>query len=138
MSQHQPVGRTASAQALGSERRAWVRYPTSLETSCKPLTVRRPDEGWCLAQVRDISVAGIGLVLSRRFEPGAILTIDLPRTSPRFSPMLLARVVHTTELAEGGWMVGCEFANHLSQDDLRALVEEGTAGGVRPSVGRRP
>jgi PilZ domain len=99
--------------------------------------VRQPDEGWCLAQVRDISVAGIGLVLSRRFEPGMILTIDLPRTSPRFSPMLLARVVHATEQREGEWVIGCEFANHLSPEDLRVYVEEGRPRGSRPRVGRR-
>jgi PilZ domain-containing protein len=137
MSQHETAGRTETAQTVGIERRAWVRYPTRLETSCKPLTVRQPDEGWCLAQVRDISVAGIGLVLSRRFEPGMILTIDLPRTSPRFSPMLLARVVHATEQREGEWVIGCEFANHLSPEDLRVYVEEGRPRGSRPQVGRR-
>jgi hypothetical protein len=132
MSQANTARQLQEAQAALFERRTWVRYPSSLATSCRPLSARRSEDAWCLAQVRDVSLGGIGLVLPRSFEPGVILTIDLPRTSPSFSPLLLARVVHATEQAPGEWIVGCEFANQLSPEDLRALVGDTLGRKIHP------
>jgi hypothetical protein len=33
-----------------------------------------------------------------------------------------ARVVHSCELGDGAWQVGCRFEHPLSDDDLRALA----------------
>ena len=58
------------------ERRAWVRYPCSLEVSC-PLPAPPPANG-CMARVRDISARGLGLVLNRKVQLG-------PRQVPRLA-----------------------------------------------------
>jgi TPP-dependent trihydroxycyclohexane-1,2-dione (THcHDO) dehydratase len=71
---------------------------------------------------QDISVNGIGLVLSQRFEPGTVLAIELLISSQSFSQTLQARVLHTTAQADGRWSAGCELLDQLSDDQLRALL----------------
>jgi hypothetical protein len=68
-------------------------------------------------------VGGIGLVVNRSFEPGTMLTIELPNVgqSPFF--LQLARVIWTKAEADGDWCVGCEFATPLTEDDLEAWLE---------------
>ena len=122
MSNQQTTPKTPAAGARQAERRAWVRYPTDLPGSCQPLGQRRDDNLWWSAQVRDLSAGGIGLVVSRRFEVGTILSVELPSTTQGPSVSVLARVVRCAALADGRWLIGCEFASPLSEDDVRALA----------------
>jgi hypothetical protein len=74
------------------------------------------------ATVRDLSINGIGLVLARRFEPGAGLVIEVPGTASDVSESLLARVVHATSVGRNLWLLGCTFPSPLSDDELNALL----------------
>jgi hypothetical protein len=59
--------------------------------------------------VRDISSEGIGLLLGRRFEPGAMLSIELTDAHVERPRLLLARVVHA------------ELVGPLSDEEVHAL-----------------
>jgi hypothetical protein len=102
-----------------AERRASVRYRSSLKGSCQTLSAQR-ETSW-EATVRDISPEGIGLLLERRFEPGAVLSIDVTDSRDEQSRLLLARVVHATARPEGGWLIGCELISPLSDEEVHAL-----------------
>jgi hypothetical protein len=113
---------TEDQQTLECERRRVPRYPSDLETTCKPL-VSRDGSSW-LAQIRDISTLGIGLVLQRRFERGTLLVMDLENPARNISRNVVARVVHTTALPLGQWLLGCVFTKELDADDLQFFSAE--------------
>jgi hypothetical protein len=106
------------------ERRAWLRFPSQQDISCKPSA--RPREGEAAVvwpgKVRDVSPAGIGLSMSRRFEPGAELIVEISARADQ-TLSLPVRVVHATPGENGLWIIGCEFDCSLSQEELRRLLE---------------
>jgi hypothetical protein len=69
------------------------------------------------ARVRNISRGGINLVLKRAFEPGTLLSVDLPGSALTIE--VLACVVRCEELEEESWELGCTFAAELSDEDLQ-------------------
>jgi hypothetical protein len=115
-----PIQPKRAPQATGAERRAWVRYPCERESVCQPYTQEK-DELWWPAQIRDISAGGVGLLMTRRFEPGTILSIELATGIESPARQLLVRVKHASTRNGQGWVVGCEFFAPLSDDDLSAL-----------------
>jgi hypothetical protein len=108
---------------LKIERRAWLRFPNEQDIICHPVTGRPQDEpelAW-LGKVRDISPAGIGLSMSRRFEPGAELIAEL--SVKRDASLLLpVRVIHATPDEKGQWIIGCEFIFPLSEEELQICL----------------
>jgi hypothetical protein len=125
--------RPRTGQASPVERRAWIRYPTDRDAFCQPETGRKDHDLWWQAQIRDISTGGIGLVLNRGFKPGTLLSVELPSTNQSLLILRLARVVHATAQADGSWVIGCEFATHLRDDDLQALTGTGPARATAPA-----
>ena len=103
------------------ERRRAERHPSNLGATTRPFDTE-VTLGWGAA-VRDISTSGIGLRLCNPFPAGTYLTVDLdlPPGQPT-APPLLARVVHSHDLADGTWHVGCEFVQPLSHSELEILV----------------
>jgi hypothetical protein len=106
----------------GAECRVWERHPCDLQTSCQPIAARADGDYLWPATVRDISAGGVGLVVARRFEPGAGLVIEIPATDTTPADSLLARVMHATALPHGLWLLGCSFPSQLSDDELRGLL----------------
>lgn len=102
-----------------AERRATVRYQSTAQGSCQTFPSRR-ESAWDAA-IRDISTSGIGLVLGRRFEPGALLSIEVMDRSEGQMRQLLARVAHATARREGGWLIGCSLINSLTDEEVAAL-----------------
>src|SRR5206468_6660093 len=96
--------RPTSVESPGGERRAAIRYPCDLESSCQPIGREQRADSWP-ARVGDLSAAGIGLILPRRFEAGTLLVFDLQ--SQNLSRRLLAHVVHAQQHTDGRWMLGC-------------------------------
>ena len=114
----------AAQQPWPNDRRAWVRYPCDLKSSCEPVplpTASQPEWKWA-AEIRDISVAGAGLVLARRFEPGTPLFIDLASRGDGTPCTLSVRVARLASLPMGGWLLGCQFDTPLSEEDLKSLL----------------
>ena len=96
------------------------RRPTGLEAFCRSVAAVK-DDPWP-ARVRDLSAGSIGLLLTRRFEPGTLLVIELEKKTESLSHTLVGRVVHARQYASGGWEVGCTLANKIADDDLQALL----------------
>lgn len=105
---------------LKGERRASVRYESNAKGSCQTLSLHR-ESAW-EATVRNISCDGIGLLLGRRFEPGALLSIELTESSQERQRLLLARVAHATPQPDGKWLVGCTLLNPLGEDEIQTLL----------------
>jgi hypothetical protein len=111
----------AADQTLANERRASVRVSCDLDSTCQPI-VGEHTKSWP-ARVVDISAGGIGLVLSRRFEPGAMLSVCLASPDGETRTLFL-RVVHLAKNVDGGWRLGCAFASELGEEELRAFKAE--------------
>ena len=101
-------------------RRAYVRFPCELDGSLSPITGNRGQQ-WT-GKVRDISQGGMGIALSRRFELGTLLSVEIQEADGRSSGSLLARVVHVTPHSGGGWLIGCCFTNELGEDEVKTLA----------------
>src|SRR5262249_55609707 len=112
------VGRQPkSAGSVAEEdRRVWVRFPADLETTYQPAgnAVR------LAARVRDVSIGGLSLEVDRCFDPGDLLSVELPGATEQSRTTVLACVVHVTPRADSGWVLGCTFARELNAEDLAA------------------
>jgi PilZ domain len=104
-----------------SDRRAWVRFPCDLGSSC--CASAGDDRTRWTARMQDISRGGARVVVDRRFEPGTILNIQVEAAAREDIPsVLLARVVHVKAESGGFWALGCRFARELTEKDLYVLV----------------
>jgi hypothetical protein len=112
----------ASSPGKSVEFRVWERFPCGLDTSCQPLAARGDNDVSWSAHIRDVSVGGLGVVLTRRFERGAALAIEIPAAPDCPGETLLAKVMHTTRLPDGQWLHGCAFVSQLSDDEVQSLV----------------
>jgi hypothetical protein len=107
------------------ERRAWVRYASSLKTLCQS-NAARIEDFWQLARIQNISVSGVSLVLNRPFEVESSIIVDPIHIRSLAMPSITARVVHATAQPDGSWVVGCAFATPLSLEQLESLLDEGS------------
>lgn len=108
------------AEEPGHERRAAVRQRFDWDVACE-LTSYGVGERWT-AQVRDISVEGLGLVLDRAFESGTVLEVELASRDGTLAYTVVARVSHSRPLDAGRWLVGCSFVGRVNDDELRDLL----------------
>jgi len=121
MSEIDPVDSPQNPASLTTERRASVRYSTKLTTLCQK-TAADTHDFWLLAKVQDLSASGVRLLVGSPFRAGALVDIEPIRPSSGFMRPLQARVVYSSQDANGGWAVGCEFPNPLSEEDLQTLL----------------
>jgi hypothetical protein len=107
-----PVSAGIPTSRPQGERRAAIRYQCKQKFSY----FLTPKSERLFARVRNISVTGIGLVMSRPLDRGAVLTIELK------AMQLSGRVIHSTRDAAGTWLVGCQFDTKLSEAKLLELL----------------
>ena len=81
------------------ERRAAERYPVTADVTCPMLSP--VVENFGAVKVRDVSMHGVGLVVSRRVEAGALLTVVLVNQARNFNKTVLVRVAHVTPMVGG-------------------------------------
>jgi hypothetical protein len=101
-------------------RRAEPRY------QCGPATPGRvadrrgdnPRRVWVL----NLSASGAGLLVNQPLEGDAHVVLHLRSAAKDRLYELPLRIVHSTRQVNGDWLVGCEFADKLSADDLDALL----------------
>jgi hypothetical protein len=73
------------------------------------------------AWIVDLSQSGLAVLLPEPLQTGELLFIELEST-PEVAPVKVwAGVTRCTASADANWLVGCEFVNHLSADELEAL-----------------
>ena len=73
------------------------------------------------AEVHDVSVMGLGLVMEREYPTGTVFTIEsgpFGRKPPRD---LTLEVRHAMPHENGRWRIGCVFSRLLIADDLDAM-----------------
>jgi hypothetical protein len=116
------VERVGREKEPGIERRRAERFASDLETACKPVAARGGTAWKC--RVVNISRTGIALALNRRFEQGALLSVDLEDASGAVARTMFARVVHVRSQGDDLWMLGCAFAGELNDDELKHFHAE--------------
>lgn len=118
LSKSKVIQKTGKSLFNGNKREK-RRYPSERATACRALQ-RLPDKKWS-GRVVNLSESGLCLELSRRFEPGAMLTIALEGSQiPR--RLLVARVVWVKLVGEKSWQLGCQLDKPLSEFELRELI----------------
>jgi serine/threonine-protein kinase len=108
--------------SLPDEKRNAIRHTCKLDSSCRP-AIAAIDVSWP-TKVIDISRGGVGLLVERRFEPGALLEVDLQSVVPHFKRTLLVRVQNIRKQPDGLWILGAIFPSPLSDEELWALRSE--------------
>jgi serine/threonine protein kinase len=103
-----------------TERRHAKRYATDLKSSCQVL-VRLKDRHWEGMAV-DISESGVCLVLTRRFEPGTNLSVELHSRKDDSVHNLQLRVVRVNRQPPKHWALGCVLHRMLSNVELEQLL----------------
>lgn len=117
MAQDTLVWQTKQPVVVPTERRAWVRIPSKHDILCQPEEVN----AGCLGAVRDISSGGLALRLRRGLEPGACVIVEL-ETAADWPRLFSVRVIHTTQEGKDQWVMGCVFAQPVSEAELQALI----------------
>jgi serine/threonine protein kinase len=109
------------ASATGkSNRRAAKRFPSQMQGFCE--TVQGKKGGCWEVLIQDVSADGVGLVVSRRFEPRTVLLLELNPTAESPGRRLLVRVVRSTPLQRRRWLLGCDFGVRLNDEEVRSLL----------------
>jgi serine/threonine protein kinase len=103
----------------GKERRAYIRYPSRQEGHCQALASFKEDR-WT-ARILNVSRNSIGLVVNRRFEVGTVLVVWTRDKGNEATP-LVVRVARLVAKPSRKWLLGCTFANLLSEEELTLLV----------------
>ena len=101
------------------ERRVEERMAFGPDSSCPAIAPVGPDVG--PAKLRDVSLEGLGVVLSRPAEVGARLVVTLANNSKGFTKTVVVKVTHVTAVT-GGYLIGGTFAPPLTYQELTALV----------------
>jgi hypothetical protein len=101
------------------ERRAAERFPASTGASCPFASPVVEDFG--PVKIKNVSLEGVGLLLSRTVEAGTLLAVTLANPSKGFSKTVLLRVTHAHS-QPGGCTVGGNFLSPITYEELTALV----------------
>jgi hypothetical protein len=111
------VGWRRKKPTAGEERRIWARHSVSLATTYQP--AHDPAAERMSVRVHDVSRGGISLVVDQAFEPGELLSVELPTSPGAPTATVLACVVRSRCRPDGAWVLGCTFAAQLQDQDLQ-------------------
>jgi c-di-GMP-binding flagellar brake protein YcgR len=120
--------RPASGALAEEDRRLWVRRHVSVETRVTPATGEA--ETPLPARILDVSSGGARLEVGRFFEPGDLLSLELPPQDGSSSVTVLACVVYSQAVGDDRHILGCRFSAELSAADLATFG----ASKTRPDV----
>src|SRR5262249_52251111 len=103
------------------ERRRIVRYPCTRATVCEANPsihdgVEEVQDRW-EATVQNISVEGVGLVISRRFELGTTITLFLESPDRRHKRTVQVQLLRVSPDRGGQWFIGGLFTVPLEKKD---------------------
>lgn len=109
------------------DRRGARRFPVAMGAACAPIGT---DRRW-MATLLDVSLTGVRLRVSRRFEPSAVLGIEV--LDEAVGAALVARVRWVRPSENGSaWEVGCDFSRPLTEADLIGFVKQAATVRVKP------
>jgi c-di-GMP-binding flagellar brake protein YcgR len=117
--QPMPLLPLTSAEDSADERRVWLRHAASLNVRCGE--AEDTEDAGVSAVITDISRGGMQMVAPRRFELGALVSVELPAAFDEDEMTLLACVVRSKPHGESEWMMGCRFAHELDERQLSSF-----------------
>lgn len=104
----------------------WVNHRATVRYQCAPAFVGRllvaGDQEYQRGWLQDLSLGGLGILLRRALPVRVPVVIRLKSSTSDKTYDLPARVVHSTQLANGDYLVGCEFVQSLTNEDLDQLL----------------
>jgi hypothetical protein len=80
-------------------------------------------------RVKDVSTKGIGLVCEEPFGVGTLLALQWHFGACDQWKTVLAHVIHVTPQPDGDVLVGCQFADPLTQPEVDAMLTGGRTAG---------
>jgi hypothetical protein len=100
--------------------RAWVRHSARGTVVYRELpgTEGPPD----VAELVNLSPAGVGLIVPGPVEPGTALLVSLKRLDDKPDRTILACVVYQSEREDGKFAIGCNFLHQLPEKELDDLL----------------
>jgi hypothetical protein len=118
------------------DRRVKGRHSCDVATTCAHAS--KPHGPRLAAHVHNISLGGMNLIVSERFDPGELLNLQLPDANPPTT--VLACVIWADDLKDGTWSLGCSFSAELTPADLELFEPEHPAerGGEQRAAERFP
>jgi hypothetical protein len=105
--------------AGSGDKREADRMAVTADTSCAFISPVIEDFG--KAKVRDVSLDGIGLIMTRAVPLGTLLAVGLSNPDKGIMKTILVRVAHSTP-AHGGFLVGGTIVTPLTLAELTAMV----------------
>ncbi|OAI46381.1 hypothetical protein AYO44_02120 [Planctomycetaceae bacterium SCGC AG-212-F19] len=106
-------------KGAGAEARRAPRYLVSRITACR--IIRLPQPLAMEARLHDISTGGIGVYAPAWLDPGTFLVITVEGWLGANRTMR-AKVVHTTEVEKGCWLLGCSLDAPLTWQEVEDLL----------------
>ena len=103
------------------ERRAFVRYARRLDALWLYLGVSSRE--LTSAQLTDLSITGVGLMVDHKFPVHTSLAIRLPTITQGWSTHLV-RVKRCVEAGVGQYEIGCTFVKPLSATQLQGFLQK--------------
>jgi hypothetical protein len=101
------------------ERRTVERFPAGMDATSTFVSPVVEDFG--PVKVKNVSLDGVGLLLSRQVEAGTLLAVTLANSTKGFAKTVLVRVNHA-QPQPGGCMVGGNFLTPITYEELTFLV----------------
>ena len=128
------LGTSPEPSNRGMECRILLRHVCDVTTSFRP--VHQSDGQRREARVRDITLAGIGLLVNESFSSGTVLRVELPALEGHPVSTQLACVVHSTPCPDGHFLLGCSFVGELQGEDLELFgAHKGALQKATPGFG---
>jgi serine/threonine protein kinase len=109
-----------------TERRSSLRHECSLRVSGRRGGTQH-DASWT-GTIRNISRAGATLLSGEYCARGTVLEVRMGEDKDPCSRPLLVRVVRTSKVPSGGWLLGCTIASSVSDEDLKAIARSASGG----------
>lgn len=107
-----------------SERRRADRYATQVEARCH--TLQAQGQQW-LGTIQDISITGVRVEATRRFEPGTILGLVVYDMILELESTHWAKVCWVRQLNNNFFSMGCSFNRPLKEDELNTFLDCGNS-----------
>jgi c-di-GMP-binding flagellar brake protein YcgR len=110
----------ARAKPAESDGRNWSRFPCEVKAVYQII----PDEDGIRreAKVLNISAGGVAMLVEHDMRAGALLSAELHAPAGQAVVTILACVVHVAVQSEHERVLGCNFIQELSENDLKALT----------------
>ena len=114
-----PLDMLTAPSNSADERRVWVRYAANLNIRCEEISGEV--ETGVSAKICDLSRGGVRMISPRRFDPGTVLSVELPASQGQSALAVLACVIRAHPHGDDEWIMGCRFSGELNDEQLQSF-----------------